>query len=358
VSVTEVAVDVDPGYTVRVGPGCLAGVAELAAGYPRHLVVSDERVLGLHGEALAALAGPRHALPRGEAAKRFGVLEAVLDAAAAAGLDRGSLVVTLGGGSVADVGGLAAALYMRGVAVLHAPTTLLAQVDAAVGGKTAVNLAAGKNLAGIFHQPVAVFADTATLATLEAEDFRSGLGEAAKTALLEPGTLIRLLEGHAAAVAARDPEVLAAVVVACVRTKAAVVAADEREHGARRTLNLGHTFAHAFEHAAGYGRVPHGLAVAAGIGAALRCSAALGVLLDAELPARWRALARALELPADPGELRAERGLALEPEDLLAAMALDKKARGASPLLVLPRAVGRCEIDVPADRELLLAALA
>lgn len=357
-SALEVEVATDPPYSVRVGAGCLAELPELAARWPRCLVVSDAHVFELHGARLDALAAPHLLLPRGEAAKGLGEVEALLEGLAAAGLDRESLLVTLGGGALSDAAGLAAALYMRGIDVVHAPTTLLAQVDASVGGKTAVNLAAGKNLAGSFHQPAAVFADTSTLATLDDAEFRSGLGEVAKSALLEPGTLMQLLEQRTAGVLARDPEVLAEVVTACVRTKAAVVAADPHERGARRALNLGHTCAHGIEHVAGYGTVPHGVAVAAGIGVALACSAELGLLLDADLPRRWLALCGQLGLPADLDALRAETGLALAPAELLGAMRLDKKARGGELRMVLPLAVGRIELDVAAEASLLERVLA
>ena len=356
-STTAIEVAVEPAYSVHVGPDCLDEISTLAAGYPRCFVVSESHAFELHGERLALPDAPRYLMPSGEAAKQLSEVEALLEALATAGLDRQSLLVTLGGGALCDAAGLAASLYMRGIAVAHAPTTLLAQVDASVGGKTAVNLSASKNLAGTFHQPVAVFADTRTLSTLAPADFRSGLGEIVKTAMLEGPYLWAELERETDALLARQPETLATVVAGCVRAKAVVVAADPHERGPRRGLNLGHTFAHAIEHTAGFGTVPHGIAVAAGLGVALACSAALGLLHDPDLPARWQKLSSRLGLPGDLADLRRETGLALSAADLLAALRLDKKSREGAPRLVLPRALGEVELDVEADPGLLATVL-
>jgi len=343
-----VVVDVGlaPTYPVHVGAGALAALAPAATPFHGRAVLTDTNVEALQGPRLEALGDtPRLALAPGEGAKRLATLERVLDFLCDARLERSSLLVTFGGGVVGDLGGLAASLYLRGIAVVHCPTTLLAQVDASVGGKTAVNLRAGKNLAGTFHQPRAVLADTEVLATLDDDQLRSGLGEVVKTAVLGAPGLLELLERDAPRLVARDPGVLARVVEACVRHKAAVVAGDERERGPRRALNLGHTFAHAIEHVAGYGRVPHGVAVAVGIGLALDASRALGLLADASLPPRLRGLLAALGLPASLDELRAASGQTLAVEPLVAAMHHDKKAAEAEISLVLPREVGRIELD-------------
>ena len=276
---------------------------------------------------------------------------------AESGLDRGGRLVTLGGGVVSDLGGLAASLYMRGVEVVHCPTTLLAQVDASVGGKTAVNLGAGKNLAGTLHQPRAVFADTDVLATLPEDELASGLGEVVKTAVVGGERDLARVEARAPALAARDAEALREAVRHGVATKAAVVAADPHEGSRRKELNLGHTFAHAIERAAGYGRLPHGVAVAVGLLLATRTAGRLGRLQDESLPERLAALIRALGLPTSLDALRRRSGRALATADLLAAMALDKKGRAGSPRLVLPRAAGRLEIDVPVEASILKAAL-
>ncbi|MCB9914130.1 MAG: 3-dehydroquinate synthase [Planctomycetes bacterium] len=342
-------VDTEPSYEVRVGAGVLSEAAALVADRGAVAVLVDERVAPLHLARLGALADAAVVRVRaGEAAKTFAELERVLDALVAAGLDRRGAVLALGGGATCDLAGLAAALYMRGVDCFYAPTTLLAQVDASVGGKTAVNLAAGKNLAGTFHQPRGVLADVETLATLPAEELRSGLGEVLKSALLAGEADLAALERDAAALARGDAAALEAAVVRAVAQKARVVAADPREAGARKQLNLGHTWAHAVERLVGFGRVPHGLAVAAGLGEALTTAAALGVLADPRLVARARALAGALGLPADLAELEAERGLRLPRAELHAAMATDKKNVGRDVRLVLLRRAGEPVWDVPA----------
>jgi 3-dehydroquinate synthase len=342
-----VRVEGPPAHEVRIGAGVLDLAAELAARHSGALVLTDETVAGLHLERLGALAGaPVVRLAPGEGAKSMAILERVLDAMCDAELDRDACLVALGGGVVGDLGGLAAALYKRGVAVLQCPTTLLAQVDASVGGKTAVNLAAGKNLAGVFHAPVGVLADSAVLATLPEAELRSGLGEVLKSALLAGEADLAALEAEAEALVARDPEALEACVTRCVRLKVRVVAEDPREAGPRRRLNLGHTFGHAIERAAGYGVVPHGVAVAVGISLALEESRERGLLEDADLPARVRALGRRLGLPADLDELREGWGATLEEDELRAAMRHDKKNRGGEVRLVLPVRPGEVRLDV------------
>jgi 3-dehydroquinate synthase len=355
----EVVVATRPPHCVRIGRGVLREADGLVASCSRVAVLSDLLVAPLHAVRLGELArAPRLELEPGEASKDFATLERVLDFLADAGLDRRSAVVALGGGVVGDVGGLAVSLYMRGIALVQCPTTLLAQVDAAVGGKTAVNLRAGKNLAGTFHPPLAVLADAEVLATLPAGELRSGLGEVLKTALVGDGGILAALEESVAPVLAGDPDALAELVVACVRVKAAIVGRDERETGERRALNLGHTFAHAIEHAAGYGRVPHGEAVAVGLALALAASRELGLLRDPELPARLAALAERLGLPRDLAELRHRRALPLPATALLAALRRDKKADAGEPAFVLPRAVGELELAGRLPRPLLERLLA
>jgi 3-dehydroquinate synthetase len=313
-------------------------------------LLCDRRVAVLHlGRLAAPDAFPLLEVDGGDACKDLTHVERVLDFLAAARIDRGGLLATLGGGSLSDLGGLAASLYMRGIAVLHCPTTLLAQVDAAVGGKTAVNLRAGKNLAGSFHQPCAVYADTAVLATLDEADFRSGLGEVVKSAWIAGADELMALEREAEALARRDAAALARVVAAGVRTKAAIVARDPQEDGERAVLNLGHTFAHALEHAAGLGRVPHGAAVGVGLVLALECSAELGLLADRTWIERTRRLLARIGLPTTTAELAP----GLEPCRVLAAMALDKKGRAGGVRLVLPRAPGRIELGAEPPPEVL-----
>jgi 3-dehydroquinate synthase len=336
----------------------LDGVARWLDGRSACAVLADPRASALHATRLRGFERvPRLELPAGEAAKGLDVLARALKFFAANGLDRGALIVTFGGGATCDLGGFAASVYMRGIDVVHCPTTLLAQVDASVGGKTAINLPAGKNLAGTFHQPRAAFADTAVLATLDEAELRSGLGEVVKSALLAPPGLFERLESNVAALLARDVETLADVVASCVRVKAGIVAIDERDFGARKVLNLGHTFAHAIERVAGFGTIPHGVAVAAGLTLALETSRAVGLLEDRELPARVAELLARLGLPSSLAELRVSTRLALEPDALLAAMKLDKKSRASQPRLVLPRAIGSLEIDVAVERAQIASSL-
>ncbi|MFT4711037.1 MAG: 3-dehydroquinate synthetase [Bacteroidia bacterium] len=344
--------DQGPASNRENGADSTAG--RVTGGAPTFLA-ADEFVLDLHERALGPVAQlPRHKLIRGEAMKSFAHLEALLGSFAGARLDRGATLFAFGGGALCDLSGLAASLYMRGIDWIAAPTTLLAQVDASVGGKTAINLGAGKNLVGSFHQPKLVIADTNFLGTLDDSELRSGLGEVLKTALLgatmpgEAGTsLFELLEGaDPAAITARDPQLFAAIVESCVRFKARIVEADERESGTRKQLNLGHTFAHAIEHVAGYGTIPHGVAVAAGLGDALALSRDLGLLQDKHLPARHAALAIRLGLPQHTADLREQTGLALPTGALAEAMTLDKKSQGGQLRFVLPRALGDAAIDV------------
>lgn len=339
--IVHIPIATRPAYEVVVGRGLLSHAEGATTGASAVVVVTDENVDRLYGEALGALArAPRIVLPAGETTKSFERLEGLLERLAELELDRRSCLLALGGGVVGDLAGLAAALYMRGVALVQCPTTLVAQVDSSVGGKTAINLSRGKNLAGTFHQPHVVLADVDTLASLPEEEFQSGLGEVVKSAVIGDEALLALLEEHAAELRARDGELETAIVERCVRVKARVVETDEREAGERRVLNLGHTFAHAIEHAAGYGRVPHGVAVAVGLVLAVEAAARVSVLEDRRLGARLERLLGLLGLPTSLSQLRASRGLALEPERLVAALRSDKKAASGVPLFVLPLRVG------------------
>lgn len=352
-SLRRLRVETASPYEVVVGPGALAELA-IAVGERTCALLSDSNVARLHGERLGALSErPGLAVPAGEESKSLAVLERVLDFLAEIGIDRRSVLVAFGGGMVGDLGGLAAALYQRGIAYVQCPTTLLAQVDSSVGGKTAVNLSAGKNLAGAFHQPERVLADTDTLATLDDGELASGLGEVVKSALVGDAQLLELLERQATALLARDAELLADVVTRCVRVKAAVVVQDERERHERKRLNLGHTFAHAIEHAAGYGRVPHGVAVGVGLVLALRASERAGLLRDHALLERVRRLLAHLGLPAGMDALRERHGARLAPDELVRAMQSDKKGRAGRSAFVLVRGVGELDVDCELDEHLL-----
>jgi shikimate kinase/3-dehydroquinate synthase len=309
----------------------------------RVAVVTDERVArlhaprylaGLHARGFAATA---FAVAEGEAAKTLSEAERLLGALVGAGLDRGGVVVALGGGAASDLAGFVAATLFRGVALAQVPTTLLAMVDASVGGKNGVNLAAGKNLAGTIHQPALVFADLATLATLPARDLAAGCGEIVKHALLDGEAALAALEEAADRVRAGDPATLAGLVAASVRLKARVVSADEREldpEGGRSLLNLGHTVGHALEAESLQGAAPlrHGEAVALGLLAAARVGARLDPrAAAARLEERLGRLLPRLGLPAD-----LDGALARLPA-ALARLGVDKKrAGGAIRYVALP----------------------
>ncbi len=343
----------DRGYDVLVGPGLLGRAGGLVAALlpsRKVVVITDSAVGPLHLAALRdglEAAGlsvlTEIAVPPGEASKDLATLSEVLERMLAAGLDRRTAVVALGGGVVG------AAVAMRGVPFVQVPTTLLAQVDSSVGGKTGVNLKAGKNLAGAFHQPRIVLADTDTLATLPARELRAGYAEVAKHGLLQ-GALWDWCERHGASVVAGDTAALTHAVVESCRLKAAVVAADEREEsaeGGRALLNLGHTFGHALEAEAGFdGSLLHGEAVAVGLGLAAALSARLGHCSQ-EWPSRVMANLAECGLPARIADL--PRRFAVDA--LLGRMAKDKKNRDGTMRFVLMRGAGDCftSADVPAE---------
>lgn len=340
-------------YEVVVGRGLLGSlggrIAPLAQG--RAAVITDETVAALHGPpALAALeaAGVRARLltvPPGEGSKSFAELERVLDRLAAFGLDRIDLVIALGGGVVGDLAGLAAALYMRGIDFVQVPTTLLAQVDSSVGGKTAIDTPRGKNLVGAFHQPRLVVADIDLLGTLPARQIRSGWAEVLKHGLICDAPFFEWLAGEGAAGAAGDPAALERAVVRSVEIKSAVVGQDEKESGRRALLNLGHTFGHALEAELGFdeGRLTHGEAVALGCVLAFRLSARLGLCASAEVE-RVAAVVATAGLPT-----RLEQAGSFRAEALLRRMAGDKKAEGGRLTLILARAVGEAFVQKAVD---------
>lgn len=341
-------------YDVVVGPGALAAVGERCAGRRCVAVVAQEAVLDLHGgPVLAALRAVGAevlvaTMGDGEEAKSLATVEELCRGWAAAGLLRGDAVVALGGGVVGDTAGFAAAVYHRGIAVVQCPTTLLAQVDAAIGGKTAVNLPEGKNLVGAFHQPVAVLADTATLATLPDREFRAGLGEIAKYALMggvADAHGVGALLVDPGPVLARDPEALTEVVARCAAIKADVVTHDPEERSGRRaTLNYGHTLAHALE-TTGRHDLHHGEAVAVGL---VFAGALAGALerIDPAQAERHRVLVEGLGLPT-----RADGHTA---DELLAVMRRDKKARGGL-TFVLDGPSGLEAVDDPPPAALAVA---
>ncbi len=279
----------------------------------------------------------------GEQAKGWSTLDRVFDAFLAARLGRDSLVVALGGGVVGDLAGFAAATYQRGVPFLQVPTTLLAQVDSSVGGKTAINHARGKNMIGAFHQPLAVIADLDTLDTLPDRELRAGLAEVIKHGAALDAAFFGWLEENISRLLARDRPALAYAVRRSCELKAAIVAQDERESGVRALLNLGHTFGHAIEAATGYGPWLHGEAVAAGMVMAAGLSARAGFLQAADAK-RIEALVQRAGLPT-----RAPR---LAPERWLELMAVDKKAVGARVRFVLLHGLGRAKLEAGIEQRL------
>ncbi len=347
----QIAIEASRPYAVHIGPGLLT---ELPQPDGPTVILSDSTVAPLYADRLSNLrTSDPIIVPPGEDSKSFATLERVLGELANAGLDRSGTLLALGGGVIGDLGGLAASLYMRGIEVIHCPTTLLSMVDSSVGGKTAVNLASGKNLAGTFKQPQAVYADVETLGTLEIEELRSGFGEVIKSALIGDADLLEWIEPQTEACLAGDPEVLTEIVTRCVRVKARVVSADEREAGRRKVLNLGHTFAHAIEQVAGYGEIPHGVAVAVGLVLALEAGAEIQLLEDSSLPGRVGDLLEKLGLPRNLDELRERSGNSLAPPALQRAMSLDKKSAQGSPRFVLVRRAGSVEPDSPLNEGLI-----
>lgn len=280
-------------------------------------------------------------LPDGEEHKSLTVLNRVFDALLEHRCGRDTTIVALGGGVVGDMAGFAAACYQRGIPFVQVPTTLLAQVDSSVGGKTGVNHALGKNMIGAFHQPACVVADIDTLTTLRERELRAGLAEVIKYGLIGDSEFFEWLEGHVDAVLRRDPESLTHTICRSCENKAKLVSADEREASSRALLNLGHTFGHAIETGLGYGTWLHGEAVAAGMCQAADLSARLGCL-DRDAVTRIEKLFTRVGLP-----VRAP--LELEPERMLELMSVDKKSRNARMRLVLLRAIGDAFITDSVD---------
>lgn len=340
-------------YDVVVGRGLLgeagARIAPLARG--RTVIISDETVAALHGPALTAsleaggVSSRMVAVPPGEGSKSFGELERVLDALLEIGLDRKDVVVALGGGVVGDLAGLAAALYMRGIDFVQVPTTLLAQVDSSVGGKTAIDTPRGKNLVGAFHQPRLVLADIDVLATLPPVQLRSGWAEVLKHGLICDPAFFDWLAADGAAGATGDPAALERAVIRSVEIKSAIVGEDERESGRRALLNLGHTFGHAVEAELGFeeAALAHGEAVALGCVLAFQYSVRLGLCPAAEVT-RVEAVVAAAGLPTT----LTQAGV-FEAEALIGRMAGDKKAEAGRVTLVLARAIGDAFVEKTVD---------
>ena len=350
------------GYPIVIGPGALSALGSrlIALGFrsgTRVLVVTNPVVREHYGDpVLRSLEAEGFrariaVVEAGEDQKTPATVALLHDAALDLQLERGSLIVALGGGVVGDMAGFAAATWLRGIAVAQVPTTLLAMVDASIGGKTGVNHPGGKNLIGAFHQPRLVLIDPTTLATLPEREFRAGMAEVIKYGVIGDATLFRDLESAAAlhSLEAVGPDLLQTLLERSAAAKARVVAADELEGGLRAILNYGHTLGHVVETLSGYGTYLHGEAVAIGMLAAGELSLAMG-LWDTTSQARQRALIESAGLPV--------RWPALDPQAVLASLQADKKVRDGRVRFVLPTAIGTVMIRDDVESEQVLAALA
>ncbi len=364
VETTIVPVDLgERAYHIEIGPGILefAGV-EVAELLPRRqtLIVTDENVATLHLETLSEAlsdAGITHevmVLPPGEGTKSFTHLQAVVERILESGLERRDAIIAFGGGVIGDLAGFAAAIARRGMNFVQIPTTLLAQVDSSVGGKTGINCRLGKNLIGAFHQPLKVIADTAVLDTLPKRELLAGYAEVVKYGLIGDAGFFSWLEEHGPALIAGNSDARQYAIARSCEMKAEIVAADERESGRRALLNLGHTFGHALEGAVGYdGTLLHGEAVAIGMVEAFRFSERLG-LCPTGCADRIATHLRTVELPTN---LTHVRGRLPDAEGLLEYMRQDKKTSGGRLVFILAHDIGRAFITDAVDEKDLLAFL-
>jgi 3-dehydroquinate synthase len=350
------------GYDILVGSGLLAESAAIIGPYlarPQTAVVTDENVADLHLATLrnafagAGIACTEIIVPAGEGAKTFAQLERVLDQLLEARIERGDSIMALGGGVVGDLTGLAASVLRRGINVMQIPTTLLAQVDSSVGGKTGINTRQGKNLIGTFHQPGLVVIDVDVLETLPKREFLAGYAEVVKYGLIGDADFFAWLEANGAAAAAGNVEARRHAIVESCRAKARVVESDEREAGTRALLNLGHTFAHAFEAEAGYdGSLLHGEAVAVGLVMAFQLSAHLG-LCSGEDATRVQ---HHLSLMGLPTTLRSVKTV-WDADRIAGRMAQDKKSKRGVVPFVLARGIGKAFLSSDVTQSDVMAVL-
>jgi 3-dehydroquinate synthase len=352
-------------YDVHIAPGLLrtlyTRLRRLTPGKtPSLFVVTSPAIWALwHKAFLASFPAAEQPtvlfLPAGESHKRMATVESLAQQLALAGADRDSILLAFGGGVIGDVTGFLAAIYMRGIRYVGLPTTLLAQVDSSLGGKTGVNLVAGKNLIGAFHHPLAVFSDIDTLATLPAAELRAGLQEAIKSGIIRDAKLFRYMEQNADLIITSDPATLARVVTASVRVKAEVVSQDEKESGLRMVLNFGHTIGHAIEAATHYRKLLHGEAIAWGSIAALHLSLNRGLITPEEFARMANLILRYGPIPPFKITTTPQASAA----KLVALTSADKKKRSGRRAFVLATAIGRTQVayDVT-DPELLAASTA
>lgn len=336
-------------YPVTIDPGLLGRLPDRIrhqAGASKVLVVGDSTTIPLFGRALAeALGAPHWAVAAGESSKSWEALEEGCRQCLEAGLDRGSTLVAIGGGVVGDLAGVIAGLYMRGIRLVHVPTTLLAMVDSSIGGKAAIDLPEGKNLVGVFKPPEAVYIDPELLTNLPDREYRTGLAEVLKCSMIADEQLYDSLLANRQKMLQKDIDLLTDVVTTCCAIKAGVVSRDEKEQGERAILNYGHTFGHALEAASGYQRLTHGEAVAVGMAVAAEVGVGMGVT-PADVGVRQDQLLSAYELPQSaPG--------AATVADTLGLIAHDKKSRGGTTPWVLLDRLGHATIGHRVDPEVL-----
>lgn len=336
-------------YAAIVERGCLSRIASVVPQRTHAIfVITTRDVWDLQGHLISQGANLKPAphilfFPGGEKNKRMAQVEALAEQMVAAGGDRSSLVIAFGGGIVTDVAAFCAAVFMRGIPVIQAPTTLLAQVDAAVGGKTGVNLVGGKNLVGSFHQPLGVFIDPNVLATLPEREYRAGLWEILKAGIIRSRPLFDRMVQNRDCVLAREPSTVDAIIAESVRIKAEVVSADEREGDLRRILNFGHTVGHALEAATRYEKFLHGEAVAFGMRAATHLARITGTLNAEDTAAILDSLDAYGPIPPVSG---------IDPETLLSRLESDKKTIGGKVHFVLPTTIGETVVKsgIPSDQ--------
>lgn len=344
-------------YPIVIGQGTLDSLGEelKRVSFPRQVaVVSNQTVAPLYLERVQKLLGAAGFqvlsinLPDGEEYKTLAVFETVMTQLIEGGADRSSGIIALGGGVIGDLAGFAAATYLRGVPLVQIPTTLLSQVDSSVGGKTGVNHALGKNLIGAFYQPRLVLIDVSVLETLAMRDLKAGLAEVVKYGVIHDAGFLDWLSKSSSALLRRDPNALILAVKRSCQIKANIVENDETESSLRAVLNFGHTFGHAIEHLAGYGRYRHGEAVAIGMLVAARVSFGLG-FCSAQDVDYLRSLLQALDLPVEIPDFSLQ--------DYLSAMRRDKKVLQGRLRMVLNRGLGQCLIQEIADPEAVFSSL-
>jgi 3-dehydroquinate synthase len=345
---TIIRVEVPPrGYDVMVGPveAGLERINDLARG-TTPIVISEPRVFALHGARIAeALGADPILVPEGESAKDWATLQQLLSSFAERRVSRATPIIAIGGGSVGDVAGLAAALFKRGCPVVHMPTTLLAQADSAIGGKTAIDAFGEKNLVGTFHQPALVIADPAALDTLDERQLRAGYAEVVKYGLIDDPAFFAWCEANGRGVLAGHPDLREHAVATSIRAKARIVAGDVEDlTGRRALLNLGHTFAHAVESEAGLGKILHGEAVGLGLALAFQFSAELGLCPSSDTDRVLRHLS-AVGLPARFSDV----GLGRQGPKLIDWMQRDKKSESGRLAFVLVRGIGRAFLNPDVD---------